>query len=173
MFYAVGDPQIYDEILFTNPNGLRKLGREFFHASLFVKNYYKQTFKHLLTVLSVSIYWHSILFLGEKPMLKSKQDFLEFIEKVEENKIWKDKNNSFTIRNYFYDCSLFTGNITANISMTEDGQTVVSYVRNGEEFYNQIFYVNYEEQVFPVLNTKHEEYVAIVEKDFKSIFGGE
>ena len=106
-------------------------------------------------------------------MWMSKKEFLEFIEKVEENKIWKDKNNSFTIRNYFYDCSLFTGNITANISMTEDGQTVVSYVRNGEEFYNQIFYVNYEEQVFPVLNTKHEEYVAIVEKDFKSIFGGE
>ena len=28
MFYTVGDPHIYDEILFINPNGLRKLGRE-------------------------------------------------------------------------------------------------------------------------------------------------
>ena len=106
-------------------------------------------------------------------MWMSKKEFLEFIEKVEENKIWKDKNNSFTIRNYFYDYSLFTDNITANISMTEDGQTIVSYMRHGETFYSQFFYVNYEEQVFPVLNKKHEEYVAIVEKDFKSIFGGE
>lgn len=106
-------------------------------------------------------------------MRMSKKEFFEFIENVEGNKIWKDKNNSFTIRNYFYDCSLFTDNITATISMTEDGQTVVFYIRQGEEFYRQIFDVNYEKQVFPVLSKKHEEYVAIVEKDFKLIFEGE